>query len=80
VSANNRVYLEPNSVYGRCETEWDVLASWVVGANLTSKRVKWMVQIPEYFGRSQNRSRGNLQLRAADLLPIFAEQHIQSNT
>ena len=50
VSANNHVYLEPRlSIYGRCETEWDVLASWVVRYNLTSKRVKWMVQIPRIF-------------------------------
>jgi AMP deaminase len=44
------VYLEPRlSIYGRDESEWDVLASWIVRYNLVSKRVKWMVQIPRIF-------------------------------
>jgi AMP deaminase len=76
VSANNHVYLEPRlSIYGRCETEWDVLASWVVRYNLTSKRVKWMVQIPRIFRKIAESLAG----KSAAASSTFSFQSLLSN-
>ncbi|KIZ02127.1 AMP deaminase [Monoraphidium neglectum] len=37
------------SVYGRKPVEWDILAAWVVGNNLWSDNVVWLIQIPRLY-------------------------------
>lgn len=37
------------SIYGRKPVEWDILAAWVVGNNLWSNNVIWLIQIPRLY-------------------------------
>lgn len=37
------------SIYGRKQVEWDILASWVVGNDLYSDNVVWLIQIPRLY-------------------------------
>ncbi|ESS30887.1 AMP deaminase [Toxoplasma gondii VEG] len=37
------------SIYGRSRDEWTKLAKWVVKNKLSSKRVRWMVQVPRLY-------------------------------
>jgi adenosine deaminase len=33
------------SIYGRKQSEWDQLASWIVNNNLYSQNVVWLIQV-----------------------------------
>lgn len=33
------------SIYGRKESEWDQLASWIVNNELYSENVVWLIQV-----------------------------------
>lgn len=37
------------SIYGRKQSEWDQLASWVVNNELYSENVVWLIQIPRLY-------------------------------
>ncbi|KAJ1262419.1 hypothetical protein BS78_09G106000 [Paspalum vaginatum] len=37
------------SIYGRKQSEWDQLASWIVNNELYSENVVWLVQIPRLY-------------------------------
>ncbi|KAJ4816914.1 AMP deaminase [Rhynchospora pubera] len=37
------------SIYGRKQSEWDQLASWIVNYNLYSQNVVWLIQIPRIY-------------------------------
>ncbi|XP_052155775.1 probable AMP deaminase [Oryza glaberrima] len=37
------------SIYGRKQSEWDNLASWIVNNELSSENVVWLVQIPRLY-------------------------------
>ncbi|XP_057519345.1 AMP deaminase-like [Amaranthus tricolor] len=37
------------SIYGRKQSEWDQLASWVVNNDLYSENVVWLIQIPRLY-------------------------------
>ncbi|KAJ4772712.1 AMP deaminase [Rhynchospora pubera] len=37
------------SVYGRKQSEWDQLASWIVNNELYSENVVWLIQIPRLY-------------------------------
>eukprot|EP00923_Selenidium_pygospionis_P052295 GHVN01090452.1.p1 GENE.GHVN01090452.1~~GHVN01090452.1.p1 ORF type:complete len:203 (+),score=24.98 GHVN01090452.1:359-967(+) len=37
------------SIYGRSYDEWAKIARWVRANNLTSKRVRWMIQVPRLY-------------------------------
>ncbi|XP_042429134.1 probable AMP deaminase [Zingiber officinale] len=37
------------SIYGRKQSEWDQLASWIVNNELYSKNVVWLIQIPRLY-------------------------------
>ncbi|KEP67238.1 UNVERIFIED_CONTAM: AMP deaminase [Hammondia hammondi] len=37
------------SIYGRSRDEWTKLAKWVVKNKLSSKRLRWMVQVPRLY-------------------------------
>ncbi|EFJ23750.1 hypothetical protein SELMODRAFT_174618 [Selaginella moellendorffii] len=37
------------SVYGRKQSEWDQLASWIVNNELYSENVVWLVQVPRLY-------------------------------
>ncbi|KAG1371559.1 putative AMP deaminase-like [Cocos nucifera] len=46
------------SIYGRKQSEWDQLASWIVNNELYSENVVWLIQMAEYrisiYGRKQS--------------------------
>ncbi|KAK6231198.1 hypothetical protein SCA6_001271 [Theobroma cacao] len=37
------------SIYGRKQSEWDQLASWIVNNDLYSENVVWLIQIPRLY-------------------------------
>ncbi|KAL8152601.1 hypothetical protein V2J09_010361 [Rumex salicifolius] len=37
------------SIYGRKQSEWDTLASWIVNNDLYSENVVWLIQIPRMY-------------------------------
>ncbi|XP_074332077.1 AMP deaminase-like isoform X2 [Apium graveolens] len=37
------------SIYGRKQSEWDQLASWIVNNELYSKNVVWLIQLPRLY-------------------------------
>lgn len=37
------------SIYGRKESEWDQLASWIVTNKLQSENVTWLIQLPRLY-------------------------------
>ncbi len=37
------------SIYGRKQSEWDNLASWIVNNELSSENVVWLVQVPFHY-------------------------------
>ncbi|GAB2296879.1 hypothetical protein Dimus_030980 [Dionaea muscipula] len=37
------------SIYGRKQSEWDQLASWIVNNELCSENVVWLIQIPRLY-------------------------------
>ncbi|XP_078159904.1 putative AMP deaminase isoform X3 [Carex rostrata] len=37
------------SIYGRKQSEWDQLASWIVNNNLYSQNVVWLIQLPRIY-------------------------------
>lgn len=37
------------SIYGRKQSEWDQLASWVVNNDLYSENVVWLIQVSSNF-------------------------------
>eukprot|EP00771_Trimastix_marina_P003312 gnl/Trimastix_PCT/4549.p1 GENE.gnl/Trimastix_PCT/4549~~gnl/Trimastix_PCT/4549.p1 ORF type:complete len:726 (-),score=176.77 gnl/Trimastix_PCT/4549:1056-3233(-) len=57
------------SVYGRNPKEWSKLARWVLGNNLVSPRVRWMVQVPRLY--SMYKQRGLIENFAQYLDNIF---------
>ena len=43
--------MEPRiSIYGRSEAEWSNLGAWTYDNRVTSKHIRWMVQIPRLYG------------------------------
>ncbi len=36
------------SIYGREQSEWDKLASWIVNNELYSENVTWLIQVRNY--------------------------------
>ena len=37
------------SIYGRSKVEWSKLAKWVLGNNLRSNNVRWLIQVPRLY-------------------------------
>jgi AMP deaminase len=37
------------SIYGREQSEWDKLASWIVNNELYSENVTWLIQLPRLY-------------------------------
>jgi AMP deaminase len=37
------------SIYGRKQSEWDQLASWIVNNELYSENVMWLIQLPRLY-------------------------------
>ncbi|KAL8154253.1 hypothetical protein V2J09_012013 [Rumex salicifolius] len=37
------------SIYGRKQSEWDTLASWIVNNDLYSENVVWLIQLPRLY-------------------------------
>ncbi|MED6174375.1 hypothetical protein PIB30_068458 [Stylosanthes scabra] len=42
------------SVYGRKQSEWDQLASWIVNNSLYSENVVWLIQLPRLYNVYKN--------------------------
>lgn len=38
------------SIYGRKQSEWDQLASWIVNNELYSENVTWLIQVSVKLG------------------------------
>jgi AMP deaminase len=38
------------SIYGKSSREWAVLSRWVLGNNLRSDQLRWIIQIPRLYG------------------------------
>lgn len=61
------------SIYGRKQVEWDVLASWVVGNNLYSDNVIWLIQVPRLYNvyREQGIIENFQQMLDNLFMPLF---------
>ena len=58
------------SIYGHSQTEWDVLADWVVDNSLFHYNVRWMIQLPRLY--ASYREAGKIQNFQEMIQNIFA--------
>lgn len=62
------------SIYGRKQSEWDQLASWIVNNELYSENVTWLIQVSVKLGWylwKDLAAKGNTQVQSITSLHVL---------